>query len=239
MCSLTIECVLLLYRYLCTKCHHHFWGSKVSIVRHFVQTSSQLGSSKHVTKNSQKLCSGKLSKLETTALLAVLPAVTEPQKGQDLQDRGRRRTGPRIREDFNAAQTKRLLAVYQMRECKRPALEALASELHGLEGGRQVDMSDIVTWLKNKHNRVKLQGPMAVSPDSADTSAPAPEAASASQADRKRKCKRMRRSGEEECHAPQATRLLEVRSNILLTPPELACHSSLHTPSRVHICFVF
>ena len=236
MCSLTIECVLLLYRYLCTKCHHHFWGSKVSIVRHFIQTSSQLGSSKHVTKNSQKLCSGKLSKLETKALLAVLPAVTEPQKGQD---RGRGRTGPRIREDFNAAQTKRLLAVYQMRECKRPALEALASELHGLEGGRQVDMSDIVMWLKNKHNRVKLQGPMAVSPDSPDASAPAPEAASASQADRKRKCKRMRRSGEEECHAPQATRLLEVRSNILLTPPELACHSSLHTPSRVHICFMF
>ena len=96
-------------------------------------------------------------------------------------------------------------------------------------------MSDIVMWLKNKHNRVKLQGPMAVSPD---TSAPAPEAASASQADRKRKCKRMRRSGEEEWHAPQATRLLKVRSNILLTP-ELACHSLLHTPSRVHICIMF
>ena len=117
-------------------------------------------------------------------------ACSDTSGRQKDKDRGSGRIGSMKREDFNAPQTKRLLEVYEMREDKRPNMQALASELYCLEGGREVDMSDVAMWMKNKRNRVKQQGPKA---DRVKSTA-VPEAAPAVQADRKRKRKEEKRT---------------------------------------------
>jgi hypothetical protein len=61
----------------------------------------------------------------------------------------------RQREDFNTAQLKRLVEVYDMHETERPDREQLAKELDSYQGGRHVDAQAIKAWMKNRYHSLK------------------------------------------------------------------------------------
>jgi hypothetical protein len=81
-----------------------------------------------------------------------------PSKADSLGRHGNER-GPdkkkRKREEFNQAQLKRLIEVYDMQESQRPDADQLAKELDRIEGGRHCDVAAVKAWMKNRYHTLK------------------------------------------------------------------------------------